>query len=153
MIRTRQGKRKTDSILSLFYPSINDMKKLISSPREAVGVANKLVKDNFKEHTIGLYLDTRNRLIKSEVISIGTLNSCLVHPREVFYPAIKQRCASMIFLHNHPSGIVDPSEDDVETTKRLRNAGKILGIEVTDSIIFEKGGTWHSHREAGSGWN
>lgn len=116
-------------------------------------MAKRLVKDNFKEHTIGLYLDTRNRLIKSEVISIGTLNSCLVHPREVFYPAIKQRCASMIFLHNHPSGIVDPSEDDVETTKRLRNAGKILGIEVTDSIIFENGGMWHSHRETDGDWN
>jgi DNA repair protein RadC len=129
------------------------MRKIISSPREAVEVANRLVKDKFKEHAIGLYLDTRNRLMGSEVISIGTLNACLVHPREAFYPAIKRRCATMIFLHNHPSGMVDPSEDDKETTKTLRHAGRILGIELTDSIIFEKSGKWHSHREKDMDWS
>lgn len=59
----------------------------------------------------------------------------------------------MIFLHNHPSGMVDPSEDDKRTTERLKHAGKILGIELTDSIVFEKGGTWYSLREADIDWN
>ena len=153
MMRTRQGKRKTDSIPHSIHPSTKNMKKIISSPHEAVKAAKRLVKDNYKEHAIGLYLDSRNGLIKSEIIGIGTLNACLIHPREVFSTAIRRRCATMIFMHNHPSGDVEPSEDDKETTKRLRHAGIILGINLTDSIIFEKGGKWYSLRDKDIDWN
>ncbi len=147
------GKEEDGLDPSLNLPSTKDMKKVISSPWEAVKVANKLVKDRYKEYAIGLYLDTRNGLIKSEIIGIGTLNACLVHPREVFYPAVKRRCATMIFMHNHPAGNVEPSEDDKETTKRLRSAGKLLGIDLTDSIIFEKGGAWYSLRDKEGDWD
>lgn len=81
------------------------------------------------------YLDTRNQEIKREIISIGSLNASLVHPREVFEPAVKYSAAQIIIAHNHPSGNPDPSEDDLKITKRLIEAGKILGIEVIDHII------------------
>jgi len=100
----------------------------------------KDVRDHKKEHFIILYLDSRNREIKREVISMGSLNANLVHPREVFEPAVKNLAAQIILAHNHPSGDPDPSKDDVEITKRLVEAGKILGIEVLDHIIVAQNG-------------
>ena len=81
------------------------------------------------------YLDTRNQEIKRETISMGTLNANLVHPREVFEPAIKNNAAQIIVAHNHPSGDAEPSADDLAITKKLAEAGKILGIEVLDHVI------------------
>jgi DNA repair protein RadC len=83
-------------------------------------------------------LDARNKLITKETISIGTINSSLVHPREVFEPAIRELAVAIILVHNHPSGDPTPSEDDIALTKRLIEAGKILGIEVIDHIIITK---------------
>ena len=88
-----------------------------------------------KEHFAAFYLDTQNKLIERQIISIGTLNASLVHPREVFEPAIALHAASVIVCHNHPSGNADPSSDDLAITKRLAEAGKILGIGLTDHII------------------
>ncbi|MFZ3099960.1 MAG: DNA repair protein RadC [Minisyncoccales bacterium] len=88
-----------------------------------------------KEHFAAFYLDTQNKLIERQIISIGTLNASLVHPREVFEPAIALHAASVIVCHNHPSGDADPSSDDLAITKRLAEAGKILGIGLTDHII------------------
>ena len=96
------------------------------------------VRDNKREHFVVFYLDTRNQIIKREVISVGTLNASLIHPREVFEPAIRYSTAQIIIAHNHPSGITDPSEIDKEVTKRLVEAGKLLGIEVLDHIIVSK---------------
>ena len=93
-----------------------------------------------KEHFVIFYLDTRNQEIKREVISIGSLNANLVHPREVFEPAVRRLAAQIILAHNHPSGDPEPSEDDLEITKRLTESGKILGIEVVDHIIITKTG-------------
>ncbi|MFZ2969993.1 MAG: JAB domain-containing protein [Minisyncoccia bacterium] len=73
-------------------------------------------------------------------VSVGSLNASIVHPREVFSEAIKNKAASVIFAHNHPSGDTEPSEDDLEITKRLIEAGKILGIEIIDHIIVTKNG-------------
>jgi len=115
-----------------------------TSPKEAVDSALKLLTTPYKEHFIGLYLDTRNRVIYKELISMGTLNTCLVHPREVFYPAVKKHICSVIVLHNHPSGNTEPSEADLETHKRLVEAGRILGIELLDSIVFTTDGKFHS---------
>jgi DNA repair protein RadC len=85
-------------------------------------------------------LDSRNQEIKREIISVGSLNANLVHPREVFEPAVKNLAAQVILAHNHPSGDSEPSEDDLELNKRLVEAGKILGIEVIDHIIIGKAG-------------
>lgn len=88
-----------------------------------------------KEHFVVFYLDSRNQEIKREIISIGTLNESLVHPREVFEGAIKHNAASIILAHNHPSGDLDPSEADIEITKKLIQAGKILDIRILSHII------------------
>ena len=89
-----------------------------------------------REHFIVLILDGAHKIIKNIVVSIGTINRTLVHPREVFAPAIENRATAIIIAHNHPSGNLEPSADDLEVTLRLRKAGQLLGIEVLDHIIF-----------------
>ncbi|MEK7496699.1 MAG: DNA repair protein RadC [Patescibacteria group bacterium] len=96
------------------------------------------IRDSKKEHFMAFYLDTQNYLIERQIISIGTLNASLVHPREVFEPAIKHSAAAIIVAHNHPSGNTEPSPDDIEVTKRLVEAGKILGIDILDHVIITK---------------
>lgn len=111
---------------------------LLLSPKD-VWDQLKDIRDNKKEHFVVFYLDSRNQEIKREIISIGSLNANLVHPREVFEPAIKNLAAQIIICHNHPSGDCEPSEEDLEINKRLIEAGKILGIEIIDHIIVSKG--------------
>lgn len=98
----------------------------------------KDIRENKKEHFVVFFLDSRNQEIKREIISIGSLNASLVHPREVFEPAVRYLAAQIILAHNHPSGNAEPSEDDLGLTKRLVEAGKILGIEVIDHVIVAK---------------
>jgi DNA repair protein RadC len=93
-----------------------------------------------KEHFVIFYLDARNQEIKREIISVGSLNANLVHPREVFEPAVRNLAAEIILAHNHPSGDPEPSEDDLEITKRLVESGRILGIEIIDHVIVAKNG-------------
>ncbi|MCL5667358.1 MAG: DNA repair protein RadC [Patescibacteria group bacterium] len=89
-----------------------------------------------KEHFCVFHMDTQNKIINREIVSIGTLNASLIHPRECFKTAIRQNCCSVIFVHNHPSGSLEPSAEDITVTKRLKNAGELLGIEVLDHIII-----------------
>jgi DNA repair protein RadC len=91
-----------------------------------------------KEHLRGLYLNGHNRVIRDEVISIGTINSNMIHPREVFRPAIESNATAVVLAHNHPSGEAVPSEEDIEITKQLVQAGKILGISLLDHVIITK---------------
>ncbi|MFH1827218.1 MAG: DNA repair protein RadC [bacterium] len=91
-----------------------------------------------KEYFIVFCLDSRNKIIKKELISIGTLNTSLVHPREVFEPAIKNLSAQIVIAHNHPSGDVNPSEEDIEITNKLLKAGILLGIQIMDHVIVSK---------------
>ncbi|HEY9583686.1 MAG TPA: DNA repair protein RadC [Candidatus Paceibacterota bacterium] len=91
-----------------------------------------------KEHLRGLYLNSHNRIIHDEVISIGTINTNIVHPREVFRPAIEYSASAVVLAHNHPSGIATPSAEDIEITRELVQAGKILGINVLDHVIITK---------------
>lgn len=121
-------------------------KKKINCAADAVEVARKLVVDphKYKEHFIALYLNVRNQLNKAELVSLGCLTSAIVHPREVFYPAIKTHSASIIVAHNHVSDCLDPSEADLQLTKRLKDAGQILGIELADHIIFDSGSGYKS---------
>jgi len=100
----------------------------------------KDLRDLKKEHFVIFYLDSRNQEIKREIISVGSLNANLVHPREVFEPAVRHLAAQVILAHNHPSGDPEPSEDDLEITKQLTESGKILGIKVIDHIIITKTG-------------
>jgi DNA repair protein RadC len=93
-----------------------------------------------REHFVGLYLNTRNRLLARETISVGSLNASIVHPREVFEPAVRRGAATVIVVHNHPSGETEPSEDDVSITQRLNEAGEILGITLLDHVIVGTGG-------------
>jgi len=96
------------------------------------------IRDRKREHFVVFYLNARNEILKRDFVSIGTLNASLVHPREVFRPAIEQSAARVIFVHNHPSGDITPSEDDIKLTKRLISAAEILGIEILDHILISK---------------
>ena len=89
-----------------------------------------------KEHFRGLYLNTRNRLIYDEIISMGTLNLSLIQPREVFRPAIEYSAAALIVAHNHPSGDPEPSEDDIKVTQQIVEVGKLMEIDVLDHVII-----------------
>lgn len=109
----------------------------INSTKDAINHLQEL-RTAKKEHFIVLYLNARNQLIHKEIISVGTINASLVHPREVFKPAIDHLAAGIIVAHNHPSGGTDPSAGDLEVTKRLEEAGKLLGIEMTDHIIVTR---------------
>jgi DNA repair protein RadC len=100
-----------------------------------------------KEHFVALYLNARNELVYKETVSIGILNASLIHPREVFKPAIDKLAVSVIIAHNHPSGDTKPSEDDIEITKRLKQAGEILGVEVLDHIIITEGSFFSLKKE------
>jgi DNA repair protein RadC len=94
--------------------------------------------DQAKEHFYVAHLDTRSRINMVELVSLGTLTSSLVHPRETFRRAIMQGSACIIVGHNHPSGEVDPSAEDTRVTKTLFDAGKMLGIDMLDHIIFSR---------------
>jgi len=99
-----------------------------------------------REKFICLHLNVKNQIISFEVVSTGSLTSSIVHPREVYKGAILSNAASVIFMHNHPSGDPEPSIDDIEITKRLEKAGNILGIDVLDHIIVSSGG-FYSFRQ------
>lgn len=119
----------------------DELKKFdIKNPQDVVKAIRASIKDKAKEHFQLILLNTRNQIMGISTISIGTLSSNPVHPREVFKEAISHSAASVILAHNHPSGNPEPSEDDLTITKRLVESGKILGIEVLDHIIITKNG-------------
>jgi len=107
----------------------------LRSPEEVFQYTKDLARLK-KEHLRGLYVDTRNKLIRDEVIAIGTLNSSLTHPREVFHPAIESHAAAIILVHNHPSGDPSPSKDDIKLTEQIREVSKILRIDILDHVII-----------------
>ena len=110
-------------------------KPMVKSPEDVVKIVKSQLKGKKKEHFLVLCLDTRNRLINCKSVSMGSLDTSIVHPREVFKEAVSSSAASVIFVHNHPSGDPEPSKEDVELTKRLVKAGEIMGIDVLDHIV------------------
>jgi len=112
----------------------------IQSPEEAFTSMQEKLRGKKKEHFYVLCLDTRNRVSNKRQVSIGNLDSSIVHPREVFKDAISSLAASVIFVHNHPSGDLEPSSEDVNLTRRLVEAGELLGIPVLDHIIVSDKG-------------
>jgi DNA repair protein RadC len=121
-------------------PEAGDSKDLlgsdVSEARQVVRVVNQLAREPSKECFWTLALDARNRLKHIQRISVGSLDSTLAHPREVFERAVRARAAAIVVTHNHPSGDPTPSDDDIRLTRRLVEAGKVLGIRVHDHIIF-----------------
>ncbi len=109
--------------------------------RQAVWREMRDLRGEKREHFVVFYLDVRSQLIERKIISIGSLNASIVHPREVFEPAIRASSAQIIVCHNHPSGILTPSREDYEVTRRLFEAGEILGIELLDHIIVSREGS------------
>ena len=157
---------ETHSLSTLATPHYDELRKIISSKRARILIsAFELSRRMFqkgptvvpviscpeetlpfvwdirtrdKEHFMCLYLNARNQMIHKEIISIGSLSASIVHPREVFSVAIQKCAASIILAHNHPSSDPSPSKDDLELTKRLKNAGEILGIEILDHVIVSE---------------
>jgi len=116
---------------------IDSEQPIIDSPEKAVEQLSD-IRDKKQEHFVVLSLDGANRLIAKRTITIGTLTSSLVHPREVFADAITDRAASIIVAHNHPSGSLTASQSDIDITERLKKSGKLLGINLIDHIVITK---------------
>src|SRR4030067_827392 len=116
-------------------------KTVVQTPEDVASLVRGRLRDKKKEYFLAILLDTRNRLIRVAEVSVGSLDSSIVHPREVFKEAISASAAAVIFVHNHPSGCTEASPDDVNLTKRLAEAGEIVGIDVLDHIII--GGRSH----------
>ena len=110
--------------------------KKITSPKDIADIFIPLLKDELKEKFIVVCLNSANKIIKMETISVGSLNSSVVHQREIFKAAIENSSASIILIHNHPSGNPDPSNEDISITKKLVESGKILDIPVFDHLII-----------------
>ncbi len=108
---------------------------VVKSPADVIRAVKNELKGKKKEHFMVLSLDTRNHLIASRIISMGSLDTSIAHPREVFLEAISNIAASVIFVHNHPSGNPEPSENDIKLTRKLIEVGKLLDIEVLDHIV------------------
>jgi len=108
---------------------------MVDSPEKAAALLDN-IKNKKQEYFVLLTLDGARRLISNRVVTIGTLMSSLVHPREIFALAIEDRAASIIIAHNHPSGLLDISSQDREVTKRIKQAGDIIGIRLDDHIII-----------------
>lgn len=118
-------------------------KPLIESDEQALAQLHD-IRNHKKEHFVALYLNARNELVHREDISVGTVNASIVHPRDVFAPALEHNATSVIVAHNHPSGSPEPSPEDRDVTVRLAEAGKILGIRVVQHLILTK----ENHRAA-----
>lgn len=116
----------------------NDKTKIKITSAENVVNITKDIALKKQEHLVLITLDGANNLINKRVIFIGTLNSSIIHPREIFAEAITDRAASIIIAHNHPSGNREPSNEDILTTERIKQAGKLLGINLLDHIIVTK---------------
>jgi DNA repair protein RadC len=114
--------------------------KVIRGPDDVVGVIGQRLRKEAREHFLVLLLNARHEVIGKETVSVGSLNASIVHPREVFKPAVLQSAASIVLVHNHPSGDPEPSEEDISITKRLVEAGELLGISVLDHVIVASRG-------------
>jgi len=120
----------------------------ITRPKEAFALTRELGRAK-KEHLVGLYLDAQNGLIHRETISVGSLNTTRSHPREILHPALLHLALGFILVHNHPSGSLDPSDEDVAFTRAVHRAGETVGIELYDHLIVTRAG-FTSLRERGA---
>ncbi|WP_292372605.1 RadC family protein [Methanosarcina sp. UBA411] len=139
------GKAKAAQIAAVFELArrletfVEEPKRKICSPKDVYTLMYPKMREQKKEKFITLCLDTKNQILKEEVVSIGSLNASIVHPREVFKSALMESSASVIMVHNHPSGDPSPSREDIMVTKKIVEGGKLLGIDVLDHIIIGDG--------------
>ena len=119
------------------------------SPREAARLAAAVLDDLHVEKFIALHFNIKRRLIGVHIVSIGCLDSTPAHPREIFTCAFLANAASLVVAHNHPAGDPSPSPDDVALTRRLSEAGRVLGVALDDALIIGDNGRYYSFREAG----
>lgn len=136
---------KKDLIKMLSEMEAKEPTKKITRPSDIVSMLAMYVKKT-QEHFIVITLNAANEIIKKRVITKGLVNRTMIHPREVFRQAIKDNAVSVILAHNHPSGNVNPSKEDDDITKKLRQAGEVIGINVLDHIIIGKNG-YYSYKE------
>lgn len=141
------GKAKASQILALFefnrrHNLAKQNGKPIKSAKDVFAYVEPKLSHLDRECFMVLHLDTKNCVTNEDIVSVGTLNSSLIHPRELFKSAIKESANSIILAHNHPSGDPSPSKEDREVTERVREAGKLLGINVFDHVIVGKGTYW-----------
>ena len=137
------GVAKTSQIKAAFeltnrlesYAESGD-KPLVKTPEDVAGLVRSRLKGKKREYFLALLLDTRNKLIRVAEISVGSLDSSVVHPREVFKEAVLASAASVIFVHNHPSGDPEASEDDIKLSKRLVEAGELMGMMVLNELWY-----------------
>ena len=122
--------------------------RTISSPNDAYEMIREQLKDLDREQFIIACLNTKNEPMNISVVAVGTLNKAIVHPREVFKTAILSNAANVIAFHNHPSGDTEPSQQDIQLTNRLYEAGELLGIKLLDHLIIGDG-TFTSLKEKG----
>jgi DNA repair protein RadC len=116
-----------------------DKRPKINGMNDVVEAVKPMIADPNKEFFIALYLNTKNGMLKQEVVSIGSLNANIIHPREIFKTACMISASSIIVAHNHPSGDPSPSREDIEITIKLSEAGKMMGIELLDHVIIGYG--------------
>jgi len=114
-----------------------DATPMIRGPESVYELTRDIRRMN-REHFVGFYLNSRNQVLRREIISIGSLNASIVHPREVYLPAVAMSAASIVLAHNHPSGDPTPSEEDLAITRRLLEAGRILGIDLLDHVVVAR---------------
>lgn len=116
--------------------SISSYRPVIAGSADAARLLQGRMRGLDREHFLVLFLNPKHAVLGMETVSIGTLSSSLVHPREVFKQAIKRSASAVILAHNHPSGNCEPSKEDLQVTKRLKDAGELVGIEVIDHLII-----------------
>lgn len=124
-------------------------KPTVTTPEDVVAVCAPQLRGMDREHFWALALNTKNRLLRTFEVSVGSLSASIVHPRELFRDAVKISAASIVAVHNHPSGDPTPSGADIQLTRRLVRAGDVLGIELLDHVIIGDGGEHASMRDLG----
>jgi DNA repair protein RadC len=123
---------------------------LVQTASDVVALCSAQMRGLDREHFWALALNTKNRLLRLVEVSVGSLNASIVHPRELFKEAVRVSAASLVVVHNHPSGDPTPSGADLQLTRRLVRAGDVLGIELVDHVVIGDGGTHVSMREMGA---
>jgi len=121
----------------------------IRSPQDSYNIIRTFLEDADREMFVVMALDVKNQPTNIQIAHIGSLNASIVHPREIMKMAILSNAASLIVFHNHPSGHVSPSSEDFDVTKRLKEAGEIMGIELLDHLIISSENTFYSFKEKG----
>ena len=121
------------------YKARNEGSSSISSSRDVFNLVYPDLRFSKKEHFFCIYLNTRNEVIKKELVSVGNLNTSVIHPREIFRSAIRESANTVILVHNHPSGNPEPSSEDVQITKIIIEAGRLMGIQVLDHVVIGEG--------------